>query len=113
VNLLSLPLFVPPLPLIQLHNPVPPPILTGAPLFLPAVRYLSQPHLLPDIAQNGLVGFVTSPGNGMDVSYVGVGRVVADGGMKGAWERRRLNIRDGKEVDEGRFCEILCIIDDQ
>jgi len=59
------------------------------------------------------VAFTTSPGNGSEVKYVGVGRVVAEGGMKGAWERRRNNIQKGKDVDEGKFCDILCIADDQ
>jgi translation initiation factor 2D len=44
---------------------------------------------------------------------VGVGRVVAEGGMKGAWERRRDNIRNNKDVEEGKFCDILCIHGDQ
>lgn len=45
------------------------------------------------------------------MEYVGVGRVVSFGGVRGAVGRRAGNLR--KEVDEGRFCEILCIVDDQ
>ncbi|WVW84182.1 hypothetical protein I302_106212 [Kwoniella bestiolae CBS 10118] len=112
--LLSLPLPHPPLPTIQIHNPLPPPILTGAPLFTPAVRNLSKPWLLPDLQEGQLVSFVSSPSNGTeDVSYIGVGRVAAKGGMKGALERRIDNLRnDGGEKEEGKFADILCITDD-
>ena len=44
------------------------------------------------------------------VQYAGVGRLVAPGGMKGAWERRG-RAREGDE--EGKFCDVLCIINDQ
>ncbi|WWD17017.1 hypothetical protein CI109_101453 [Kwoniella shandongensis] len=112
--LLSLPLPHPPLPIIQLHHPLPPPLLTGAPLFIPAVRNLSKSHLLPDLAQNDLVAFVASTsGRAEEISYVGVGRVVADGGMKGALERRVKNLTQrGGEREEGKFCDILCIVED-
>ncbi|WWC94546.1 hypothetical protein V866_001392 [Kwoniella sp. B9012] len=112
--LLSLPLPSSPLPTIQIHNPLPPPILTGAPLFIPAVRNLSKPWLLPDVQEGQLVSFVSSSSNGMeDVRYVGVGRVVAKGGMKGALERRIDNLQnEGGEKEEGKFADILCIIDD-
>ncbi|KAK8864673.1 hypothetical protein IAR55_001924 [Kwoniella newhampshirensis] len=110
--LLSLPIPHPPLPIIQLHHPLPPPLLTGAPLFIPAVRNLSKPHLLPDVVQNDLVAFVASTTGTDEVSYVGVGRVVAEGGMRGALQRRVENLRGGGEREEGRFCDILCIIED-
>ncbi|WVR06767.1 hypothetical protein IAU60_003802 [Kwoniella sp. DSM 27419] len=111
--LLSQDLPHPPLPLIQLHDPLPPPIVTGAPLFIPAVRNLAKPHLLPDVREGDLVAFVSSPSNGHDdVSYIGVGRVAAQGGMKGALERRIDNLREGGEREEGKFCDVLCIIDD-
>ncbi|KAK6909750.1 translation initiation factor 2D [Kwoniella mangroviensis CBS 10435] len=112
--LLSLSLPSPPLATIQIHNPLPPPILTGAPLFIPAVRNLSKPWLLSDVQEGQLVTFVSSPSNGIeDVRYVGVGRVVAKGGMKGALERRIDNLQnEGGEKEEGKFADILCIIED-
>ena len=113
VSLLALPLPHPPLPILQLHYPLPPPILTGAPLFVPALRNLSRPHLLPDVPENGLVAFVVSKDNGLEVSYVGVGRVAAKGGVRGAVERRTRKLKANTDDDEGKFCDILCIIDDQ
>ncbi|WVF71168.1 hypothetical protein IAT40_005966 [Kwoniella sp. CBS 6097] len=111
--LLSLPLPHPPLPILQLHHPVPPPILTGAPLFIPAVRNLSKPHLLPDLQEGDLVAFVTSSNNQIDnVQYIGVGRITAKGGMMGALERRIENLKGGGEREEGKFCDIMCVIDD-
>ena len=112
VNLLSTTLPSPPLPILQLHHPLPPPILTGAPLFVPALRNLSRPHLLPDVPKGGLVAFVTSLDNGLEVSFVGVGRVVAEGGTRGAVERRLQKLRADADTDEGKFCEVLCILDD-
>ena len=112
VYLLAIPLVRPPLPILQLHYPLPPPLLTGAPLFIPALRNLRTPHLLPDVPEGGLVAFVTSE-SGEEVRYVGVGRVVAKGGMRGARERRVSKLGKGAEEDEGRFCEVLCIIGDQ
>ena len=112
--LLITPLPQPPLPMVELHHPLPPPILTGAPLFIAAVKHLRRPWLLPDVPKDGIVAF-TSATSGIDgkVSYVGVGRVVSDGGIKGAVERREEVLRDGVDRDEGRFCDILCIIGDQ
>ncbi|OCF31922.1 translation initiation factor 2D [Kwoniella heveanensis BCC8398] len=111
--LLSLPLPYAPLPILQLHHPVPPPILTGAPLFIPAVRNLSKPHLLPDLKEGDLVAFVTSSNNQIeDVRYIGVGRITAKGGMEGALERRIENLKEGGEREEGKFCDIMCIVDD-
>nr|XP_018262747.1 translation initiation factor 2D [Kwoniella dejecticola CBS 10117]OBR84905.1 translation initiation factor 2D [Kwoniella dejecticola CBS 10117] len=114
LSLLSQPLPNPPLPILQLHNPLPPPILTGAPLFIPAVRNLSTPWLIPDIQEGQLVAFVSSASNGTaNVQYIGVGRVVAKGGMRSALERRIDNLRnEGGEKEEGKFADILCIIDD-
>lgn len=103
----------PPLPILQLHYPLPPPILTGAPLFVPALRNLSTPYLLPDVPEHGLVAFAISKDNGREVSYVGVGRVAAKGGVRGAVERRIQKLKADKDVEEGKFCDILCIIDDQ
>lgn len=109
--------------MIELHNPIPPPILTGAPLFIAAVKNLTSPWLLPDVSTGSIVAFTTfsstfSPSNGdiqsiTEVRYVGIGRIVAEGGMRGAVERRRQVIEEGVEKDEGRFCDILCIIGDQ
>jgi len=48
-----------------------------------------------------------------EVRYIGIGKVVAEGGMKGAVERRRQVLDEGVDRDEGRFCDILCIIGDQ
>lgn len=48
-----------------------------------------------------------------EVRYIGIGRVVAEGGMKGAVERRKQVLDEGVDRDEGRFCDILCIIGDQ
>lgn len=44
---------------------------------------------------------------------MGIGRVVAEGGMRGAVERRRQVLEEGVDRDEGRFCDVLCIIGDQ
>ncbi|XAO21936.1 hypothetical protein I312_100693 [Cryptococcus bacillisporus CA1280] len=110
--LLSLPLPRPPLPIIQIYHPLPPPILTGAPLFIPAVRNIDKPHRLPALNKNQLVAFVTSPTKDDSVHYIGVGRVAAEGGMKGAWKRRVNNLMDGSDREEGKFSDILCIVDD-
>jgi hypothetical protein len=48
-----------------------------------------------------------------EVRYIGIGRVVAEGGVRGAVERRRQVLDEGVDRDEGRFCDILCIIGDQ
>ena len=58
------------------------------------------------------MAFVTSE-SGEEVSYVGVGRVVAKGGMRGARERRVSKLKKEVEEDEGRFCEVLSIFGDQ
>jgi translation initiation factor 2D len=125
VYLLSQPLLQPFLPLIQLHNPVPPPLFTGAPLFIPAVKNLRRPWLLPDVAEGTIVAFTTAAnpagsssstshdGGGEEVVYLGIGRVAARGGMRGALELREKNMKDGQDRDEGRFCDILCIVGDQ
>ena len=113
VHLLALSLPAPPVPIIQIYHPLPPPLFTGAPLFLPAVRNLHQPHLIPEIPEGGLVAFVASEDNGRKVRYVGAGRVVASGGVRGAVERRMQNLEKGRDVDEGKFCDVLYIINDQ
>ncbi|ODN72795.1 hypothetical protein L202_08231 [Cryptococcus amylolentus CBS 6039] len=110
--LLTLPLPRPILPVIQIYHPMPPPILTGAPLFIPAVRNIDKPHLLPDVQKDHLVAFATSPSRNDDVHYVGVGRIAADGGMRGAWERRIQLLQGGEEKEEGKFADVLCIIED-
>lgn len=99
--------------MLQIHNPLPPPLFTGAPLFVPAVKNLSMPHLIPDVPENGLVALVTSEANDKEVQYVGVGRIAAKGGVRAAVERRMNNLRDRNDVDEGKFCDILCIMNDQ
>lgn len=62
-----------------------------------------------------MVAFVTAPKGDQDddVQYVGVGRLVANGGMQGAWERRDRIMRNNSDEEEGKFCEILCIMGDQ
>ncbi|WVQ77838.1 hypothetical protein IAR50_007533 [Cryptococcus sp. DSM 104548] len=110
--LLTLPLPRPLLPVIQIYHPMPPPILTGAPLFIPAVRNIDKPHLLPDVQQGHLVAFATSPSRNDEVQYVGVGRIAAEGGMRGAWERRIQLLQGGDEREEGKFADVLCIIED-
>ncbi|RXK34762.1 hypothetical protein M231_07983 [Tremella mesenterica] len=113
LSLLALPLPSPPLPILQLPHPLPPSLFTGAPLFLGAVRNLHRPHLLPDVKEGEVVALV-SPHNEEEgeVVYVGVSRVVAPGGLSGALERRKRNLEQGVEREEGRFAEILCIVDD-
>jgi translation initiation factor 2D len=113
VYLLSLPLPTYPLPVIELHSPLPPPILTGAPLFIAAVKNLRKPWLLPDIPKDTIVAFTTAYGDEDGVRYVGVGRIMSEGGMRGAVERREQVLREGVDRDEGKFCDILCIIGDQ
>ncbi|WVO15234.1 hypothetical protein L204_102883 [Cryptococcus depauperatus] len=110
--LLSLPLPHPPLEMIQIYNPMPPPIFMGAPLFIPAVANIANPHLLPNVQEGQVCAFVTSSSKNDQVSYVGVGRVVAKGGMKGAWERRIEHLMNNKGEEEGKFADVLCIIDD-
>ncbi|ORX35611.1 hypothetical protein BD324DRAFT_642848 [Kockovaella imperatae] len=110
--LLSLSLPRPPLPTIQIYHPLPPPLFTGAPLFLPAVRNLNNLHLIPDVPEGGVVAFVASDNNGSEVRYVGAGIVVAQGGIRGAVERRKRNRSEGREVEEGKFCDVLYMIND-
>lgn len=99
--------------MLQIHNPLPPPLLTGAPLFIAALRNLPRPHLLPDVPEGGLVAFVTSEKNDLNVSYVGVGKVAAEAGVKGAVQRRIRKLNEDLDVEEGKFCDILCILNDQ
>lgn len=113
VYLLSLPLPHPPLPVLQLHHPLPPPVLTGAPLFLPAVRHLPRPHLLPDVPEGAVVAFAISSAGDESVEYVGVGKVVSRGGLRGARDRLMKHRNEGVDVDEGKFCDVMCISGDQ
>jgi len=59
------------------------------------------------------VAFTTASEGGGGVAYVGVGRVVSEGGMRGAVERREKVLQEGVDRDEGKFCDIMCIIGDQ
>lgn len=105
---------VPPfLPVLQLHHPLPPPLFSGAPLFLPAVRHMGTPWRLPDVAEGELVALAADTAGDGNVSYVGVGRVVARGGLREALERLQRHRAEGVERDEGKFVDIMCIIDDQ
>jgi translation initiation factor 2D len=114
VYLLSQPLPHCPLPIIELHSPIPPPILTGAPLFIAAVKNLRKPWLLPDIPKDSIVAFTSAvTGNSGEVIYVGVGKVASEGGVRGAVERRAKVLDEGVDKDEGKFCDILCIVGDQ
>lgn len=101
------------LPTLQIHHPLPPPLFTGAPLFLPAVRHMGRPHLLPDVGEGELVALVADTEGDGRVSYVGVARVVANGGLREALGRLLRHRAEGVERDEGKFADILCIIDDQ
>lgn len=100
------------LPVLQLHYPLPPPLFTGAPLFLPAVRHMATPWRLPDVGEGELVALAADKGDG-GVTYVGIARVVAKGGLKEALERLLKHRSEGVEVDEGKFADILTITDDQ
>lgn len=112
VSLLAGP--VPPfLPILQIHFPIPPPLFTGAPLFLPAVRHLDKPHLLPDVIEGQLVALVADTDGAGNVAYVGVARVVAPGGLSEARNRLLKHRAEGVDKDEGRFADILCIVTDQ
>lgn len=55
----------------------------------------------------------TEPDQPGKVAYVGVGRVVARGGLAGALERRIRSIQEDVDIDDGKFCDMMCIIDDQ
>lgn len=59
------------------------------------------------------MAFTTVSEGGGGVAYVGVGRVVSEGGMRGAVERREKILQEGVDRDEGKFCDIMCIIGDQ
>lgn len=110
--LARLPDGVNPFPVLELPYPLPPPLLSGAALFLPAVRHLHKPWRLPKVAAGAVVTFV-APVSDAGVSYVGVGRVVATDGLEGALERLVKHRTEGVERDEGKFADILCIVDDQ
>ncbi|KAL1411375.1 hypothetical protein Q8F55_002331 [Vanrija albida] len=101
-----------PLPVLQIHHPLPPPLLTGAPLFLPAVRHMGTPWRLPDVGEGQLVALAADTAGDGTVSYVGVGRVVAKGGLREALGRLIRHRSEGVERDEGKFCDIMCIVDD-
>lgn len=102
-----------PLPILQIHHPLPPPLFTGAPLFLPAVRHMGTPWRLPDVGEGQLVALAADTAGDGNVSYVGVGRVVAKGGLREALARLIRHRSEGVDRDEGKFCDIMCIIDDQ
>ncbi|TXT09017.1 hypothetical protein VHUM_02491 [Vanrija humicola] len=101
-----------PLPILQIHHPLPPPLFTGAPLFLPAVRHMGTPWRLPDVGEGQLVALAADTAGDGNVSYVGVGRVVAKGGLREALGRLIRHRSEGVDRDEGKFCDIMCIIDD-
>lgn len=113
--LARLPADVRPLPILELPYPLPPPLLTGAALFLGAVRNLHKPWKLPTVPENTMVALVApvDPKQPGKVAYVGVGHVVAKGGLAGALERRVRHMNEGVDHDDGKFCDIMCIIDDQ
>lgn len=112
------------LPIIPLHSPIPPPVLGGAALFIPAVKHLRASYFLPDVPEGGLVTFVetvdgqsgggppSDPGQGR---IVGVGKVAAVGGTKLAWERWAQPDPSGKDSLDlaGKFCDVLNIVGDR
>lgn len=70
--------------------------------------------MLPNLPEGSIVAFVTSPDDNSDlVEYLGVGRIAAKGGTKAALERFMRHRREGVDVDEGKFADILCIHGDQ
>ncbi|BEI93373.1 uncharacterized protein CcaverHIS019_0510010 [Cutaneotrichosporon cavernicola] len=109
--LARLPPNVHPFPVLQLPIPLPPPLLAGAALFLPAVRHLHTPWRLPQLPAGSIVAFAA--GGSGDVSYVGVGRVVAADGLEGALTRLVKHRTEGVDCDEGKFADIICIVDDR
>ncbi|CAK9781183.1 hypothetical protein CC85DRAFT_289014 [Cutaneotrichosporon oleaginosum] len=108
--LARLPHDVHPFPVLQLPSPLPPPLLAGAALFLPAVRHLHTPWRLPALPAGAIVALAA--GGSGDVLYVGVGRVAAADGLEGALGRLVKHRNEGVERDEGKFADIICIIDD-
>jgi translation initiation factor 2D len=49
----------------------------------------------------------------VSVEYVGVGKVVSRGGLRGARDRLMKHRSEGVDVDEGKFCDVMCISGDQ
>ncbi|KAJ9122314.1 hypothetical protein QFC22_001735 [Naganishia vaughanmartiniae] len=116
------------LPLIPLHSPPPPPFVnTGAPLFIPAVHFLSNPWLLPLVEENRYVAYFipdepsqhANDGDvGMKGRIIGIGRMVAKGGLAGAYARWQSARRteqskiSGGVQDVGRVCETINMVGD-
>lgn len=116
------------LPLIPVHSPPPPPFLnTGAPLFIPAIHFLSKPWLLPDVQENEFIAYFVpdqpsqsaNDGDaGMQGKIIGIGRMVAKGGLAGAYARWQSARRteqskvSGGVQDVGRVCDTTNMIGD-
>lgn len=116
------------LPLIPLHSPPPPPFFkTGAPLFLPAVHFLSKPWLLPLVEENRYIAYFipdepsqhANDGDvGMKGKIIGIGKMVATGGLAGAYARWQAARRtehsriSGGVQDVGRVCETINMVGD-
>ena len=116
------------LPLIPIHSPPPPPFLhTGAPLFIPAIHFLSNPWLLPDVEENRIIAYFVpdqpsqsaNDGDaGMRGKIIGVGRIVAKGGLAGAYARWQSARRteqskaSGGVQDVGKVCDTINMLGD-
>lgn len=116
------------LPLIPLHSPPPLPFVnTGAPLFIPAIHFLSKPWLLPLVEENNYIAYFipdepsqhANDGEvGMQGKVIGIGKMVAKGGLAGAYARWQAARRteqskiSGGVQDVGRVCETINMIGD-
>jgi hypothetical protein len=90
-------------------------LVNGAPLFIPAIQHLQTPWLLPDVKEGQIALYVMYEDKEKRRGrVVGVARCVANGGMKGAWERwERARQKPGLGVEDvGRVCETLNIVGD-
>lgn len=116
------------LPLIPLHSPPPPPFLnTGAPLFIPAIHFLSKAWLLPNVEENAIIAYFipdepSQSANDGDANVqgkiIGIGKMVARGGLAGAYARwlaarktEQSKVSGGVQ-DVGRVCDTINIVGD-
>lgn len=74
---------------------------------------MATPWKLPDVGEGDVVALAADKEGDGRVSYVGVARVVAKGGLGEALERLLRHRREGVDRDEGKFADILCIEGDQ
>ncbi|KAI5453409.1 hypothetical protein NCC49_005888 [Naganishia albida] len=116
------------LPLIPLHSPPPPPFLnTGAPLFIPAIHFLSKAWLLPNVEENAIIAYfipdepsqsANDGGANVQGKIIGIGKMVARGGLAGAYARwlaarktEQSKVSGGVQ-DVGRVCDTINIVGD-